>query len=115
MVDAWPDADWDVFMRRMKASDLLAGLDIQRRTSAQGAYFFADGSLDFVFIHGPRASQSVEQDLTTWWPKVRSGGLLAGYHPGGGPAIDAFVESLGPASAQQDRNESFWMIRKSGA
>jgi len=36
------------------------------------------GSIDFLFVDADHEYVSVKQDLAVWWPRLRSGGLLAG-------------------------------------
>lgn len=38
-----------------------------------------DGNLDFVYIDACHQYESVIEDIRTWLPKVRKGGLLAGH------------------------------------
>jgi hypothetical protein len=51
---------------------------ILRLTSEQAADLFAEDSLDFCYIDAQHDFLSVLQDITRWWPKVRSGGIIAG-------------------------------------
>lgn len=50
-----------------------------RTTSANASTGFAAGSLDLVYVDGRHRYDSVLEDLLTWWPKVRPGGILAGH------------------------------------
>jgi hypothetical protein len=45
---------------------------------------FSDSELDFVYIDGDHSYEFVSTDIKAWWPKVQSGGILAGhdYTPG---------------------------------
>lgn len=52
---------------------------ILRLTSEQAAILFVDDSLDFCYIDAQHDFLSVMQDITRWWPKVRSGGIIAGF------------------------------------
>lgn len=52
---------------------------ILRLTSEQAATLFVDDSLDFCYIDAQHDFLSVMQDITRWWPKVRSGGIIAGF------------------------------------
>ncbi len=52
---------------------------ILRQASPQAAEQFADGHFDFVFIDAQHQYEGAKQDLEAWWPKVRSGGILAGH------------------------------------
>lgn len=50
---------------------------VQQRSKA-ASRLFDDLSLDFVFVDAGHDECSVAEDLEVWWPKLRSGGLLAG-------------------------------------
>lgn len=49
-----------------------------QKASLHASRLFDEASLDFVFIDAGHDVCSVREDLDIWWPKVRSGGLLAG-------------------------------------
>ena len=40
---------------------------------------FEDGELDFVYLDGNHEEPFVTEDINLWWPKIKSGGLLAGH------------------------------------
>lgn len=40
---------------------------------------FEDGELDFVYLDGNHEEPYVTEDIHLWWPKIKSGGLLAGH------------------------------------
>lgn len=50
-----------------------------RMLSVDAAQSCEDGSLDFVYLDGDHSYEGVKSDLTLWWPKLRSGGILAGH------------------------------------
>jgi hypothetical protein len=52
---------------------------ILKETSAEAASQFDEGQLDFVYLDGRHQTDSMAQDLSLWWPKLRSGGILAGH------------------------------------
>jgi predicted O-methyltransferase YrrM len=54
-------------------------VNLMRSTSAIAVMKFADSSLDFVYLDGDHTRPGIDYDLTTWWPKLRRGGLLAGH------------------------------------
>ena len=56
---------------------------VHRRTSAEAVTGFDDSSLDFVYIDGNHAYEFVRDDVASWWPKVKPGGILAGHDWGG--------------------------------
>lgn len=53
-----------------------------RRESTVAANFFAENSLDFVFIDADHTYEAVKRDLLAWWPRVRPGGLVCGHDYG---------------------------------
>jgi precorrin-6B methylase 2 len=59
---------------------------------------FPDQSLDLIFIDGNHQYDAVLQDLHAWYPKLRSGGLLAGDDyawPDVQEAVSAFSDQMG--------------------
>lgn len=52
---------------------------IWRMTSDQASIHVANSSLDFVYLDARHDRESVTEDLTAWWPKVRAGGVVAGH------------------------------------
>ena len=67
-----------------------------RMTTTQAASNFADGSVDFVFIDADHSYEAVKQDIQTWLPKVRHGGVLAGHDYGWAGTVQRAVhETLG--------------------
>ena len=51
---------------------------VVRSTSVEAAAATADESVDWVYIDGNHAYEFVLEDLRSWYPKVRPGGLVAG-------------------------------------
>jgi hypothetical protein len=76
-----------------------------RSASVIAARGVPNGSLDFVFIDADHTFQAVRQDIESWWPKVRPGGILSGHDYGGrrnqigsfgvNRAVDAFIAREG--------------------
>jgi predicted O-methyltransferase YrrM len=67
---------------------------ILKTTSVEAAPFVVDESLDFVFIDALHNYDAVKEDIATWYPKVRSGGLVAGHDwrwDGVGQAVTEFI------------------------
>lgn len=66
-----------------------------KTTSVEAAPFVMDQSLDFVFIDALHTYDAVKEDIATWYPKVRPGGLVAGHDwrwEGVGQAVREFTE-----------------------
>ena len=47
--------------------------------SWDGAAFYKDNSLDFVFIDAAHDYESVKKDINAWYPKVKKEGIIGGH------------------------------------
>jgi len=47
--------------------------------SWDGASYYEDGSLDFVFIDAGHEYKNVIKDIRAWYPKVKPGGIISGH------------------------------------
>jgi hypothetical protein len=66
---------------KKQAQDNVSNLDnveLIIKTSLEASDSFEDESLDFVFIDGNHSFESVYNDIVTWYPKVKIGGLFSG-------------------------------------
>lgn len=96
----------------------LAMVRLVRAPSRQAARLFLGPSLDVVFLDGDHSVAGIVDDLTSWAPLVKSGGLLAGhdYDPANFPDVVATVEQF--AGIECDRYEplaidgTVWSLRK---
>ena len=52
---------------------------VWRLTSREAASILPDGSLDFCYLDADHRYEAVKEDLHLWFPKVKTGGLLAGH------------------------------------
>lgn len=78
LLPSTPETDiWYLFVKD-KLSVYGQRTELIRATSEQAAPLFQDHSLDFVFIDGDHNYEAVLTDLTIWYDKVRSGGLISG-------------------------------------
>jgi hypothetical protein len=57
----------------------FAHAHVVRNYSSEAAKAFKDGTIDFVYIDARHDFRSVLEDLRTWWPKLRVGGVIAGH------------------------------------
>ena len=75
--------------------------EVWRTRSVDAAQRVPDASLDFVYLDARHDEASVAEDIAAWWPKVRSGGILAGhdYFDGDDAATVHVVEIFGNRSA----------------
>jgi hypothetical protein len=49
-----------------------------RSDSSQAAAKFEEGSVDFIYVDAEHTYAGVTRDLEAWWPRLRSGGVIAG-------------------------------------
>ena len=71
---------------------------VVRMDSVSASALFPDQSLDLIFIDGDHQYDSVLQDLNVWYPRLRSGGLLAGDDyawPAVKEAVSTFSDQMG--------------------
>ena len=52
---------------------------ILRMFSIEASSLFQDNSLDFVYIDANHSYEGCKEDIKTWYPKVKKGGILAGH------------------------------------
>mgnify|MGYP003335234449 CR=1 FL=1 len=81
-----------------------------RMTTTQAASNFADGSVDFVFIDADHSYEAVKQDIQTWLPKVRHGGVLAGHDYGWAGSVQRGVhDAIGYQDWSDPWNTGCWI------
>ncbi|KAJ1405426.1 hypothetical protein B484DRAFT_215271 [Ochromonadaceae sp. CCMP2298] len=68
----WSDAmTWDI-----NHSLGLCNYGLINELSTTAARFFKDGSVDFLFVDGLHTYDGVMNDLISWYPKIKSGGVI---------------------------------------
>lgn len=82
--DVWADFEeqWSKDLVQAKFRDHIpftAAIFIRRNDSAVASLNFEDGEVDFAFIDAAHDHASVDLDIRAWWPKIRSGGVMAGH------------------------------------
>lgn len=99
-----------------------------KETSNRASRMFGDGQLDFVYIDANHRYPHVMEDLSSWYPKVKAGGVLAGHDYLHGiydiagdhvyievkPAVDDFIKSVGGELAITEDIWPTWMLIKGG-
>ena len=50
-----------------------------KMTSMEAVKKFENESIDFVFIDGSHEYEDIKNDIISWMPKVKKGGVLAGH------------------------------------
>jgi FkbM family methyltransferase len=100
-----------------KCDDWKNRTTILRMTSVEAASKTPDESLDFCYIDANHRYEGISVDLPAWWPKLRSGGILAGHDylaPGLGVhrAVTEFAAERGlhvHLVIEHHNDASFWI------
>ena len=92
----WQEARYMATLNNLKKFPLKRW-SVLRGYSYNLKHFFSDGQLDFVYIDGEHSYEAVSKDISDWWPKIASGGILAGHdyndtNPGSVQAVDEHAE-----------------------
>lgn len=82
-----------------------------KMSSVEASKQYEDNSLDFVYIDANHSYESVLEDIISWYPKVKKGGILAGddYNEGW-PGVMRAVNEQFPKSVFVPNNG--WMVKK---
>lgn len=107
------DTQWEVFRRNL--ASVWKDLFVIKSRSHLAAEFFADDSVDFVFIDADHSLEAVRLDLAAWWPKVCSGGIFSGHdyrHPPVKQALDEFTTKNNIQYKTGTPVENTWYIFK---
>jgi len=120
------DNDQDArFERVRKVAEKYHGRAVLiREVSSLASLHFRDHDLDFVYIDANHTLESTREDIRLWWPKVKSGGVLAGHDYLAGEihgvdygvkqAVDEFVseKELELGVTQEKDWPSWWVTKK---
>jgi Methyltransferase domain len=68
----------DLVQRRFERHVASGAVRIHRSSSVEAAATFPDGYFDWVYIDGNHQYEFVKRDLESFYPKVKTGGLIAG-------------------------------------
>ena len=93
-VDTWSGSeehkDMDIIKNDLLYNEFLKNIEPVssaikpvRKTSKDASLDFKDGFFDFIFIDAGHDYDSVKEDISLWFPKLKKGGIFAGhdYHP----------------------------------
>lgn len=74
----------------------FTNLVVNRKSGVDAAQDYEDKSFDMVFIDAGHTYEEVKEDIKTWLPKVKKGGILCGhdYHPQKWPGVVKAVDEV---------------------
>jgi hypothetical protein len=78
-----------------KITEIRPDIRLETRSIASiaAAKFFADSSVDVVFIDADHSYQAVRMDIRAWMPKIKPGGMICGHDL---PEVSIAVRSVLP-------------------
>lgn len=103
------DTLYDLFLNNIKPIE--SHITAIRKPSVEAAEDFNDDSIEIVFIDAAHEYEPVKEDINTWLPKVRKGGLIAGHDyllPSVKKAVD---ETFGSRVIFRNAMENCWIVQ----
>jgi|LakMenEpi03Aug12_release.lakeMendotaPanAssembly.Ray.scaffolds.fasta_scaffold560496_2 hypothetical protein len=87
---------------------------IIKKTSIEASQDFENESLDSVFIDASHEYNDIKQDLISWYPKIKTGGILSGhdYEIGWPGVLRAVNEFALHNNYKIENNGSYWWLLK---
>lgn len=84
------------FIENMDRLNLLKHMTPIISDSAAAASFFADGSVDFLYIDASHEYEFVHRDIVSWLPKIKIGGIISGHDYNGAkfPGVKRAVDEI---------------------
>lgn len=75
--EEWHQKNYDAAMERLQP--FIHKITILRGVTSEMAYRVADNELDLLYLDADHSYAGVMKDLEAWWPKVKTGGIVAGH------------------------------------
>ena len=104
------DGIYDIFIKNM--NHVLNYIKPMRMSSIEAASKFENDFFDFVFIDASHEYEDIKNDIDTWYPKVRYGGILAGHDYGWFYVKKAVDEFIANKNIEISKSRSSWIIKK---
>jgi predicted O-methyltransferase YrrM len=68
-----------IFKKNMRSIGVLENIKIIEGLSSEVYVDFLDESIDLVFIDADHQYESVKKDIASWYPKIKTGGIICGH------------------------------------
>lgn len=95
--------------------------EIWRAHSVNASKHFENNSVDFVYLDADHKYEPVAADIQAWWPKIKTGGILAGHDYiakshieefGVIKAVDEFRNANGlPLNTTDEQFATWWVVK----
>lgn len=100
---------YNLFLSNMES--LLHVVNPIRKESVVASKMYEDNSIEIVFIDACHDYDCIRADISAWYPKVKSGGIIAGHDYPGWPGVKRAVDEVfGPQNIET--TEGCWVYIK---
>lgn len=100
------------FVNNMRELGVDRVITTMEMLSIDAALEFEDASVDMVFLDAEHSYTAVKEDISAWYPKVRTGGILAGHdYCLAWPGVKQAVDELLP-SKHNFKSTNVWMVER---
>jgi predicted O-methyltransferase YrrM len=86
--------------KRLVVNTKAWGIKLIRKSSVDASLDFEDEFFDLIYIDADHKYKSVKEDIQSWYPKLKFGGIIAGHD---------YDDELLPNRTVKDRN---WFVKK---
>ena len=97
----------------LASAGILDKIDIVISESDDASTAFEDDSVSFCWVDACHYDTSVTRDITAWWPKIKSGGVISGHDwhwTGVNKAVKRYFH--GVAEIQSYDKQTSWWVEK---
>jgi len=112
--DDYPNI-YEIYKRNLHNSGASEIVTDIKGCTWEAANQFKDGSVDFVFVDADHSEEGVTKDILSWWPKLKSTGVIAGhdYHTTNKTGVGPAVRKLFTSDEFVDYGRTLWVVEKS--
>lgn len=103
---------YDIYNKNLELTGTRKTIRDIKGLSWDVANHFQDQTVDFVFLDASHNYESVTKDINAWFPKVRSGGIIAGHDYSWDGVNSAVKEFAGEELEILTYEGSVWYINK---
>jgi len=68
-----------MYQETLKVTEGFDNYHIIKKFSVDAVKDFKDGSVDFIYLDGNHSGEAVKEDIETWMPKMKKGGIMSGH------------------------------------